>query len=172
VAGTIASIHIHKGVSGVFICNPESDTVFLYRKEKPLTPVICKTPLANDLDPKVVLNDFTDIGRYQFIRQQTMVKFDMKKGPLFPTSYYGYDKQTREIFTPSVSLPDYDGHKVLISSYNTYFEGKKTVACFNMDLYQLKEAYKENRLNGKLKELVATLDENKDNEVYAIAIFK
>ena len=40
-----------------------------------------------------------------------------------------------------------------------------------MDLSELKKAYKENRLYGKLKELVAALDENKDNEVYIIARF-
>ena len=37
---------------------------------------------------------------------------------------------------------------------------------FELDLIELKQAYKENRLSGKLKELVATLNEEEDNNVF------
>jgi len=42
---------------------------------------------------------------------------------------------------------------------------------FELDLIELKQAYKENKLNGQLKELVATLDEMKDNNVFVFAVF-
>ena len=41
-----------------------------------------------------------------------------------------------------------------------------------LSLFELKQAYKENRLSGKLKELVATLDEDKDNNVFMLLDFK
>ena len=154
--------------SGLFLFTPESDTVFLYDKDKTLTPIICKTPLVSDLDPVVFLKSFTDIGRYQFIIQE---KFGNPfAGGKSETFYYGYDKQTREIFTPAVCLPDYKGEKFKIAG--SLFDGKETIVCLFMDLYKLKEAFAEGRLSGKLKELVATLDENKDNEVYALARIK
>ena len=162
--------HISKCESGLFLFTPESDTIFLYGKDKIITPVICKIPLVSDLDKKIVLNAFTDIGRYQFIMQQSFVGlFTGEKSEFF---YYGYDKQTQAIFEPTVSLPDYKKGEFQITGYNTYYNGKATVACLYMDLFELKKAFKENRLSGKLKELVATLNEYEDNEIYVIARFK
>ena len=37
---------------------------------------------------------------------------------------------------------------------------------------ELKEAYRENRLSGKLKELVAILNELEDNNVFVLVEFK
>ena len=43
---------------------------------------------------------------------------------------------------------------------------------FEPDLIELKEAYKENRLSGELKELVETLNEEEDNDVIILINFK
>jgi len=40
------------------------------------------------------------------------------------------------------------------------------------DLIELKQAYRDNKLNGKLKELVATLNEDEDNNVFVLIQFK
>ena len=61
-----------KSAEGVFLCNIDSDTVFFYGKDKSITPVMCKTPLVSDTDPKVVLNNFMDTGSYQFIEIKTL----------------------------------------------------------------------------------------------------
>ena len=50
-------------------------------------------------------------------------------------------------------------------------KGLDDCAYFEMDITELQQAYSENRLDGKLKELVATLKEDDDN-VYAIVRFK
>ena len=42
---------------------------------------------------------------------------------------------------------------------------------FELDLLELKQAYTENRLSGKLKELVATLKDD-DNNVFMMVKFK
>ena len=161
---------ITKCASGLYLCNPESDTIFLYGKDKTLKPVICKTPLASDLDPKVVLQEFTDVGRYQFMADKKIVSYSEQKDNS-PTMY-GLDKQTGEIFSPKISLPDYQGEHFKIWSTYTYFDGGKMLTYMKMDLSSLKLAYNENRLSGQLKALVATLNEDEDNEVYVIATFK
>ena len=170
IAGMSSFKRIIKCASGLYLCNPESDTIFLYGKDKNLKPVICKTPLVSDLDPKVVLQEFTDVGRYQFMADKKIVSYSEQKDNS-PTMY-GHDKQTGEIFSPKISLPDYQGEYFKIWSSFTYFDGKKMLACIKMDLYSLKQAYNENRLSGQLKALVASLNEDEDNEVYAIATFK
>ena len=67
-------------------------------------------------------------------------------------------------------MPDYKGK--YFNTFGCYVVGEKTIALLNMDLYSLKQAFNENRLSGKLKELVATLNEDADNEVYMFANFK
>jgi hypothetical protein len=42
----------------------------------------------------------------------------------------------------------------------------------SLSLYELKQAYLENKLSGKLKELVATLNEDEDNNVLMMVEFK
>jgi len=41
-----------------------------------------------------------------------------------------------------------------------------------LDIFELKQAEKENKLSGKLKEIVSTLNENEDNNVYVLASLK
>ena len=43
---------------------------------------------------------------------------------------------------------------------------------FELDLYELKQAYSDNKLSGKLKELVSTLNEDEDNNVFMLVEFK
>lgn len=167
----IGYMRVVKCTEGLFLCNPETDTVFLYGKDKVLTPMVCKTPLVSKLDPVVVLMDFVDVGKYQFIQTQTLANSDKMdyKGNLY--KFYCLDKQTGEIFHSKINIPDYPTKDFFISAANTYFDGKVTLAYFELDLIEIKQAYKENKLSGKLKELVATLKED-DNNVYVIAEFK
>ena len=165
---------IVNGATGIFLCNPETDTVFIYGKDKTLTPVFCKTPLvSNSKNPKVVMTGFLDTGRYQFIQVQTLLTFDKMRN-IQRDEYlkdYVYDKQTGEIFRQKMILPDYKGKEFTIEVLCAYFDGKATYIYFNLDLYELKQAYKENRLSGQLKELVATLNENTDNDVIMLVRF-
>ena len=163
-----------KSTVGVFLCNHESDTVFRYDKDASLTPVFCKTPLVSDLDKKMILNNFIEIGRYQYMSIKTLLSSDEMRGIYDEKiKYYMHDKQTKEIFFQKIILPDYNGRDFHISakSNKTYNE-KETMLCYELDLFQLKQAYKDNRLSGKLKELVATLDEMKDNNVLMFVQFK
>jgi len=162
--------------TGLFLCNPETDTVFLYDKDKTLTPVISKTPLVSDLNPKLMLTGFLDTGKYQYVTIEPLTNiFDNNSSDELYKSlvkHYVRDKQTGEIFRQKISLPDYKGKDFFIESRNTYFNGKETLTYFSLDIYELKQAEKENKLSGKLKEFVSTLNENEDNNVYILATFK
>ena len=169
---------ITKGAEGLFLCDIETDTVFLYSKNKTLTPIICKIPSVNDLDPKIILTDFVEAGRYQFMLVLTMMsREETMRIPLDElykryNRHYMRDKQTGEIFRQKIRWTDYTEKELFITARNMYFTGKETLAYFELDLFELKKAYQENKLNGKLKELVATLDEMEDNNVFMFVTFK
>ena len=85
------------------------------------------------------------------------------------STYYARDKKTGEIFRQKIILPDYKGKDFSVDpSLLNYYEKEYH---FELDLIELKEAYRENRLSGKLKELVATLKELEDNNVFVFVNF-
>ena len=153
---------------GFLLCNPEKDTVFLYKNDKSVTPIFCKSPLIKDLDQKIILGNFIDTERYQFMVIHTLVA--LEDSDKFPNIYYFRDKHTGEIFRQKISLPEYKDKTFFITANN--YIGNEMLACFQLNLFELKEAYKENKLSGKLKEMVASLNESEDNEVYMFARFK
>ena len=161
---------IVKSKEGVFICNPESDTVFLYRKNQPLLPVIYKTPLVASTDPMTYLNNCVDEGNYQFMEVNTVAENEFASQ--LPVKYYMRNKNTDEVVLAKIFLPDYNG-KEFDFSFRTarrdYVNGR---VYFELDLFELKQAYNDNKLSGKLKELVATLNENIDNNVFMLIEFK
>ena len=156
-----------KSKDGVLLCNPETDMVFLYNKDRSLIPIIQKTPSTKQLDPMVILNNCVDVGKYQFMEIVT-IRFGQDG---FPCKYLMRDKNTDEIFQQKITLPDYKGKEFFFRprasggdyGYCTYFE---------LGLIELKQASRENKLNGKLKELVGTLNEDKDNNVFMFVNFK
>ncbi|MDR2774137.1 MAG: 6-bladed beta-propeller [Tannerella sp.] len=161
--------NMRRCAAGLLLSNPETDTVFLYMNDKSIAPVFCKKPLVDNVYPKAILSNFMDVGRYQFMTVETL--FNLEDIGKFPYKYYIHDKQTGEIFRQKVVLSDYKGKELFISAKNTLFNGKETLAYFELDLFELKQAYRENKLNGKLKELVATLNEYEDNNVFMLVNF-
>ncbi|MDR2120999.1 MAG: 6-bladed beta-propeller [Tannerella sp.] len=154
---------------GALLCNPETDTVFLYGKDGRLNPVMCKTPAVGASDPMVYLNNCVDAGRYRFMEVYT-IRFEEDALP-YPATFLMHDKETGELFRQKITLPDYMGKRFYISprqSGRDYENG----AFFELDLIELKQAYKENKLSGKLKELTASLDEDKDNNIFLLFKFK
>jgi hypothetical protein len=123
-----------------------------------------KTPLLGDSDPKIVMDICMDAGSFQFI---SVIPYSETGGA--SAKYYMRDKKTGELFRQKITLPDYQGKELYVNPRlpNYYEKGYH----FELDLIELKEAYNENKLSGKLKELVATLDELNDNNVFMIVNF-
>jgi len=58
--------------AGVFLCNPDADTVFRYNRDKSLTPVMYKIPPGSESTPKIILNNCVELGEYQFMELITL----------------------------------------------------------------------------------------------------
>ena len=159
-----------KCTEGAFLCNPENDTVFLYKPDKSLTPVLHKTPLITSTNPRSYLNNCIDVGLYQFTEVYTLRPGDEAPG-ILPVRNYMRNTITGEVVHPKFLLPDFKGKEFIISvALSARTSGFDNGVLFELDLIELKQALNDNRLSGKLKELVATLKED-DNNVFVMVQF-
>ena len=84
--------------------------------------------------------------------------------------YFMRDKKTGETFRHKFILSDYKGKDFYINPrLPNYYENAYH---FELDLFELKEANRENNLSGKLKELAASLNEEEDNNIFVFLSFK
>ena len=158
---------IVKCATGLFLCHIDTDTVYFYGKDKSLIPILCKIPLASDIEPKLVLNNYFETDQYQFMQ---IIPLSWENS--LTEKCYLRDKKTGKIFRQKIILPDYSGKEFSIAGYYMQYHNNVYQAVFEMDLIELKAAYEENRLGGKLKDLVATLNEYEDNNVFMFVSFK
>ena len=168
------SKYLSKCSEGVLLSNAYTDTVYLYCKEKTLTPVFCKTPLVSNSGPRVILKGCIDEGKYQYVTIESTSRENTDAPQKAETKHYMRDKKTGEIFRQRIVLPDYEGKEFYISiGYNdTHFLEKGVLMHFELDLFELKQAFDDNKLSGKLKELVATLNADEDNNVFMLVALK
>jgi len=163
--GQVGYARVRKSPDGLFLYNPETDTIFLYSKDKSLIPYLHKNPLLSDMNPMLVMDICMDAGKYQFM---SIINY-LANGETSPT-YYMREKKTGEIFRQKIILPDYEEKTFYINPrFPNYYEKGYH---FELDITELAEAYRENKLSGKLKELVATLNEEEDNNVFVFVDFK
>lgn len=157
---------VRKCPDGLLLYNPEADTVFLYGKDKSLTPYMHKKPLLSDFNPMTVMDICMDAGRFQFMSVYPYLKTGSSPSP----KYYMRDKKTGEIFRQKITLPDYQGKDFYINPrLSNYYEKEYH---FELDFTELEEAYNANQLSGKLKELVASLSKEEDaNNVFVFVDF-
>ncbi|WP_298648635.1 6-bladed beta-propeller [uncultured Proteiniphilum sp.] len=131
-----------------------SDTVYNYVPQKnKLIPFLVKTPST---DPEVFLTMGTLTDRFYFM--QTMKKmFDFTTGRGFPINDLMYDKQENAIFNASVFNGDYaKKQEVDMTSHPV----NSVIATFqNLAASHLVEAYENDELKGKLKEIAEKLNE-------------
>ena len=162
---TYTIYRITKCADGYLLYHPENDTVYHYKNDKTLTPILHKIPLISE-SPNLVMNGCLDAGMYQFICVSKIS--DMGN----PIAYYMRDKKNGEMFRQKIVLPDYRGKEFFIYTYSHSVRYIENEYQFDLSLYELKQAFKENKLSGKLKELVATLNEDTDNDIFMLVKFK
>ena len=101
--GEVNYTRVRKCPDGLFLYNPGTDTIFLYGKDKSLTPYMHQKPLLSNLNPMIVMNNCMDAGRFQLMS----VRPYTGDGEYSPARYYMRDKTTGEIFRQKITLPDY-----------------------------------------------------------------
>jgi len=157
---------VRKSPDGLFIYNPENDTIFHYGKDRSLTPFMHKKPLLKDLNSLAVMDICMDAAGFQF----TSVYTYSADGKNPAAKYYMLDKKTGEIFSQKFILPDYQGKDLYFDPRRpNYYENGYH---FVLDIVDLRDAYKQNKLSGKLKDLVASLDEDEDDNIFMFVDFK
>lgn len=163
--GQVSYARVRKCPDGLFLYNPESDTIFLYGKDKSLIPYMHKKPLLGDATSMIVMDICMDAGEFQFVSVYPYLKTEKSLSP----KYYMRDKETGEIFRQKITLSEYQGKDFNINPrLHNYYEKEYH---FELDFIELEEAYNENRLSGKLKEFVASLIGEEDNSILVFVDF-
>ena len=149
------------------LAETSSDTIYSYlSKENKLIPFLVKTPSITD--PEVFLTMGTLTDRFYFLHTIEMV-FDPAAEKGFPTTELMYDKQENALFRATVLNGDYL-KKQKVDMISNPVNGE--IAAFQtLAASQLVEAYENNELKGKLKEVTAELDED-SNPVIMLMKYK
>ena len=132
-----------------------SDTVYNYVQEKnQLNPFLIKSP-TRDLEILLTMGVVTD--RYYFMH--TVKKdFDFTTGRGFLITDLMYDKQENAVFEANVLNGDFV-EKQNVDMLSDPMNGDEIVAIQPLAANKIVDAYKNDGLKGKLKEIAAGLDE-------------
>lgn len=153
--------------SGFLLNNQETDTLFYLREDHSLTPAFVRTPPVKEMGTVTYLNALFEAGAYDFIQTMTLIK--VLPGPL-KTDYYIRERTSGDMYRPQVVFADYKTDFVLEPGIVTTSKNAQT-GVLMYDVGTLKTALQENRLAGKLKEIVADMGED-ENDLLFLLKFK
>jgi len=108
-------------------------------------------------------------GQYYYFLTTIKKVFDFTNGRGFPITELMYDRRENAVFKPAVLNSDYvKKQKVDMTSHPV----NKEIAAFQIiDAFRLVEAFKNDELSGKLKEVAAGLNEE-SNPVVMVMRYK
>ena len=151
---------------GFLITDFSKDTVFFYGNNNKLSPALIRTPSIFEMDPYIYLNSFVETGGYVFLMSVT-VKVENGR---FPVTFLMIDKEDHSVYKQKILLKDYEG-KVVDLSTSTITNNDSGTGLISLSLFELKKANEENKLRGKLKEMVEASNDD-SNDIYMILHFK
>ena len=144
-----------------------SDTVYNYVPEKnKLVPFFVKAPTK---DPEILLTMGAVTDRYYFLHT-VKKEFDFTTGRGFFMNDFMYDKQTNELYKAKVLNSDFV-KKRSVDMFLHPINNNGIAAVQTLSAGQLVEAYQEDGLKGRLKEVAAGLDEE-SNPVVMLVKYK
>ena len=152
---------------GYLLSDFSNDTIYFFSREKELLPMLVRKPKVHSMNPIITLHGFVEGGSYDFF---FTTKVQLENGRL-PRKYLMRDQQTGAVYMPKISLNDYKGKLVEISPFTILNSSNSKLGFILLSLFELKEANCENRLSGRLKELVDNSDED-GNDIYMFIHFK
>lgn len=143
-----------------------SDTIYCYKpQENALHSFFMKTPSK---DPEVLVTMGTITDRYYFMQTiEEVFDFTTRRGS--PNTELMYDKQEDAVFEPIVLSSDYAKEQKVNMVMHPI---NNKIASFQiLPANQLVEAYENNELKGKIKEIAAKLNEE-SNPVVLVMKYK
>ena len=153
---------------GWSLVNPPSDTIYHLGHDGQLTPQIVRTPPIHKMDPAVFLAPTAVTDRYCFFEMMKK-KVDFKTFKGFPSETLVYDKEEKTAFRYSLSSKDFLDNRAI--SYSIQSASYPLVSYQPLQAPDLVEAYQAGKLQGRLKEIAAGLDEE-DNAVVMLIKYK
>ena len=159
--------HIVRHNDGYLLTDFSTDTVYFLSAEKKLSSMIVRQPAIQSMEPAVILNSLVEAGNYQFASIIPIKHEDRS----FPVTYLMRDKQTGSIYRQKITFNDYKGKEITLSPETIANTHDSKLGLIVLSLMELQEASRENKLSGKLKELVDNSDED-GNDVYMLLHFR
>ena len=156
-----SSIIPHRG--NLILTEPSSDTVFCYSPDHKMTPFIVRTPSIQSMNPEVFLLPSILTDRYYFMRSMK------RESRGFLTNNLMYDSQAKALFEYTVYNNDFADKRTVNMDMGTMND--EIAFGYKLEAYALLEDYEKGQLKGKLKEVVAALDED-PNPVIMLVKYK
>ena len=164
---SLHNFHIVKYCNGHLLTDFSIDTVYFLSQSKELSPVFVRSPRIHSMDPIIYLNSFVEAGNYEFISAVRVVNENNR----LPVTYLMRDKTTDSVFRQKITFNDYNEKLVNLSPHVIANTNDSKLGLIILEFEELKEANRENKLSGKLKEMVEKSDKN-DNNIYMLLHFK
>ena len=152
---------------GYLLTDFSIDTVFYLSGEKELSPILVRKPAIQSMDPVIYMNSFVEAGNYEFVSVITVTNENNR----LPRTYLMRDRKTGSIYKQKITFNDYRGKEVYLSPETINNTQNSKSGLIVLGLAELQNANNENKLSGKLKELVDNSDED-GNDIYMLLHFK
>ena len=155
---------------GFLLSDNSKDTVFYHERNNELSPVLVRTPPIFEMNPYVYVNSFVEAGDYLFLRRTT-VKFDKNARGMMPSNALMINKNDQSVYKQKILLKDYADKEIELCPEIISFSANSGIGFVSLRLAELKEANKENKLSGRLKEMVEASNDD-SNDIFMILYFK
>ena len=172
-SGEMVSIYIAplsnivKYNDGFLLTDHSSDTVIFYGRNNELNPVLVRTPPIFEMDPYVYINSYVEAGDYLFLQKVT-VKLENER---VKSDFLMINKYDQSVYKQKIFLKEFKDKEVNLSPEVIRTVDNSGIGFIRLSLDELRVAYDENKLSGKLKELVEASDED-SNDIFMILNFK
>ena len=156
------------------ISDISNDTIYSINKSMEFTPVIIQHPSRPTMDPIRTLYRAEIESRDYLFLQVGEKKFDLTaKGKAYKSWDLVYDKKEGKIYEQDIRNGDYTTKKKIniTPSFTQFSANNSNVLVEVLNAADLVEAYENNQLTGRLKEIAKELDEE-DNPVLLVARFE
>ncbi|WP_313382192.1 6-bladed beta-propeller [Proteiniphilum saccharofermentans] len=145
------------------LAEASSDTIYHYLSgENKLIPFLIKTPSSTD--PEIFLNMGALTDRFYFMQTIEMTWDTAERW--FSTTDLMYDKQEDALFRATVLNGDYLKKQEV--NMTSCLVNSEIAICRTLEAGELVEAYENDELKGKLKEIAAGLDEDSNPVIMLI----
>jgi len=152
---------------GYLLTNYSTDTVYFFSHEKELSPIFVRMPTVHSMDPMVTLHGLVEAGNYEFLMTS---KFQVENGNI-PITHLMRDKKTGSVYRQKITFNDYRGKQIYLSPEIIVNTQDSRLGLIVLSLVELQEANNENKLSGKLKQIVENSDED-GNDIYMLLHFR